>query len=251
MNFNYELINRLKIEYEKKDRSGIYAITQRMLAYNSNKIEGSTLTEEQTASLFVFGAFEGNSDLIKAQDVEEMTGHFIMFNSMLNTYKEPLSAALIKKYHYDLKAGVFFDKLNGYPIGEFKNRANIVSDTVTTKPENVEKEITALFENYNKIENVTVKDLAELHYKYEKIHPFQDGNGRTGRIILFKECLKNDIIPFIIEDFNKIEYYSSLKKAEEGDYSKLIYLFEKSQARYYDMAKDFVISYENDYGIDM
>ena len=124
MNPDYfsKLKKRLNIELEKHDRSGISGYTQRMLAYNSNKIEGSTLTEEQTANLFDTGSLLADSKMIRAKDIEEMTGHFSMFNEMLKTADDPLSQNLIKRYHYRLKSGVFEDLANGYPCGEFKNR---------------------------------------------------------------------------------------------------------------------------------
>lgn len=126
--FVKELINRFQIEFKKNDRSGIYGLIQRMLAYNSNKIEGSTLTEKQTASLFETGSLAQEEILIRAKDVEEMTGHFMMFNEMLKTYDQPLSHELIKSYHFKLKSGVFEDMANGYLVGEYKNRRNQVGN---------------------------------------------------------------------------------------------------------------------------
>lgn len=116
------LLERFKIERERFDRSGVYAYTQRLLAYNSNKIEGSTLTEEQTASLFDNGTLPKSDDYYRAKDVEEMNGHFLMFNKMLDTLDEPLTQELIKKFHYELKSGVFEDRANGYAIGDYKQR---------------------------------------------------------------------------------------------------------------------------------
>lgn len=170
------LIQRFQIEQEKNDRGGVYALTQRMLAYNSNKIEGSTLTEKQTASLFDTGTLSSEDAVIRAKDVEEMTGHFLMFNEMLKTYSQPLSHELIKRYHYKLKSGVFEDIANGYPIGEYKNRRNMVSDIVTALPEEVEDRITGLLEWYNAAPRHGLLDLARFHAEYEAIHPFQDGN---------------------------------------------------------------------------
>ena len=144
--FVEELIHRFEVEQQKNDRSGIYALTQRMMAYNSNKIEGSTLTEKQTASLFDTGTLSSEDAVIRAKDVEEMTGHFLMFNEMLKTYDLPLSHELIKRYHYKLKSGVFEDLTNGYPVGEYKNRRNMVSDIVTALPEEVEGRMTELLE---------------------------------------------------------------------------------------------------------
>ena len=243
--FVEELIHRFEVEQQKNDRSGIYALTQRMMAYNSNKIEGSTLTEKQTASLFDTGTLSSEDAVIRAKDVEEMTGHFLMFNEMLKTYDLPLSHELIKRYHYKLKSGVFEDLANGYPVGEYKNRRNMVSDIVTAMPEEVEGRMTELLEWYHALPQHTLADLAKFHADYEAIHPFQDGNGRTGRIILFKECLKNDIIPFIIRDDRKVEYYHALNAAQtKGAYGALEQFFLDEQAEYKALAEGFVVPIE-------
>lgn len=240
--FVQALIERFQIEQKKNDRSGVYALTQRMMAYNSNKIEGSTLTEKQTASLFDTGTLTADDALIRAKDVEEMTGHFLMFNEMLKTYDQPLSHELIKRYHFKLKSGVFEDIANGYPIGEYKNRRNRVSDIVVALPEEVEDRMTELIETYNALSQHTITDLAKFHAEYEAIHPFQDGNGRTGRIILFKECLKNNLLPFVISDDKKIEYYHALNAAQSnGDYARLVEFFAKEQESYYQQVEGFVL----------
>lgn len=233
------LLERFKIE-ERFDRSGVYAYTQRLLAYNSNKIEGSTLTEEQTASLFNHGILPKSDDFYRAKDVEEMNGHFLMFNKMLDTLEDTLKQELIKQFHYELKSGVFEDRANGYAIGEYKKRPNMIGMYQTTRPEKVEEEINALLEWYVRQEvNITV--LSEFHAKYESIHPFQDGNGRTGRLILFRECLKNEIVPVVIEDANRNEYLESLRDyREEGMLDKLVNLFEKEQKIYLEKCKYFM-----------
>ena len=210
--FTTRLIQRLQIEQKKNDHGGVYAFAQRTLAYHSNRIEGSTLTEKQTASLFDTGTLTSEDALIRAKDVEEMTGHFLMFNEMLKTYKEPLSHELMKRYHYKLKSGVFEDIANGYPIGEYKNRRNIVSDITTALPEDVHVRMTALLDEYNAADKHDLHGLAKFHADYEVIHPFQDGNGRVGRLLMFKECLKHNIVPFIIEDALKMFYYRGLKE---------------------------------------
>ena len=137
---NEQLIRRFQIERKKFDRSGIYAYTQRILAYNSNKIEGSTLNEEQTASLFDTGMLPVSNDYYRAKDVEETNGHFLMFNKMIDTLDEPLSEALIKASHYELKSGVFEDRANGYAIGEYKKRPNMIGIYETALPEDVPEE---------------------------------------------------------------------------------------------------------------
>lgn len=235
------LKERLIIELKKQDRSGIYGYTQKTLSFNSNKIEGSRLNEEQTAYLFETGALLPGNEIIVSKDIEEMNGHFAMFNKMLQTYKKPLSEYLIKSYHYELKIGVFEDRTSGYPIGEYKNRANRVSDIIPTKVEDVHNEMSKLISWYNSQEKVTLKTLAIFHEKYEHIHPFQDGNGRTGRIILFKECLRNDILPFIIRDKDKLTYYKALKDANDCDFNSLEKMFKKEQQAYKSIIEDLCV----------
>lgn len=234
------LIKRFKIEREKFDRSGVYAYTQRLLAYNSNRIEGSTLTKEQTASLFDHGTLPRSDDYYRAKDVEEMSGHFLMFNKMLDTLEEPLTQDLIKQFHCELKSGVFEDRANGYAIGDYKKRPNMIGMYQTIKPEHVESEMETLLEWYDaQRKNISV--LAEFHAKYESIHPFQDGNGRTGRLILFRECLRYEIIPPVIEDTNRNEYLEALKKyREEKSLAELVLLFEKEQNFYLEECRYFV-----------
>ena len=234
------LLERFKIEREKFDRSAVYAYTQRLLAYNSNKIEGSTLTEEQTASLFDNGTLPKSDNYYRAKDVEEMNGHFLMFNKMLDTLDEALSRELIKQFHYELKSGVFEDRANGYAIGDYKQRPNMIGMYQTVRPENVAQEMYLLMDWYNN-QKVNISILAEFHARYESIHPFQDGNGRTGRLILFRECLKNEIIPVVVEDVNRNEYLEALKEyREEKIMNKLINLFKKEQKFYLEKCKYFM-----------
>lgn len=234
------LLERFRIERRKFDRSGVYAYTQRLLAYNSNKMEGSTLTEEQTASLFDNGTLPKSDEYYRAKDVEEMNGHFLMFIKMLDTLDEVLSQELIKQFHYELKSGVFEDRANGYAIGDYKQRPNMIGMYQTVRPENVTREMYLLMEWYNN-QDVDISVLAEFHARYESIHPFQDGNGRTGRLILFRECLKNGIVPVVIEDANRNEYLDALKEyREEKSLNKLIGLLEKEQQFYWGRCKYFM-----------
>lgn len=227
------LLERFKIERKKFDRSGVYGYTQRLLAYNSNKIEGSTLTEEQTASLFDNGILPKSDDYYRAKDVEEMNGHFLMFNRMLDTLEEPLIQELIKQFHYELKSGVFEDRANGYAIGDYKERPNVIGIYHTVRPESVAEEMEKLLEWYSN-QAVDISTLAKFHIRYESIHPFQDGNGRTGRLIVFRECLKNHIVPVVIEDANRNEYLDALKAYREDENIELmIKLFMKEQEFYY------------------
>ena len=235
-----KLKERLFIEFNKRDRSGIYAVTSRELAYNSNKIEGSTLTENQTASLFDTGLLPVSDNVYRAKDIEEMNGHFLMFNHMLKTLDEDLSEELIKKFHYELKSGVFEDKTNGYNIGEYKARPNIAGTMQTSLPVNVSDDMKELLIWYKNSEK-NLRSIALFHLKYEKIHPFQDGNGRTGRVILFREALKNDIIPPIIHDENRVEYIEGIKEYSDTDSSeKLLELLMKEQNKYMKTVKFFL-----------
>ena len=213
---NEELIRRFRIERKKFDRSGIYAYTQRTLAYNSNKIEGSTLNEEQTASLFDTGMLPRNDDYYRAKDVEETNGHFLMFNKMIDTLDEPLSEELIKAFHFELKSGVFEDRANGYAIGDYKERPNMVGIAW-----------------YHEISAKTLSVMAQFHGRYEALHPFQDGNGRTGRLILFRECLKADLTPVVIEYKHRVRYIEGLKEYRETGKTVLLeQLFMEEQEEY-------------------
>lgn len=226
------LLERFQIERGRFDRSGVYAFTQRLLAYHSNRIEGSTLTQEQTASLFDRGTLPRSEDCYRAKDVEEMSGHFLMFNKMLDTLPEPLSLDLIKGFHYELKSGVFEDRANGYAIGDFKKRPNMIGIHQTTKPEDVARKMDALLRWYEG-QDIDIAVLAAFHARYEAIHPFQDGNGRTGRLILFRECLRHRLIPAVIEDENRNEYLDSLTEyRKEKNADRLTRLLEKEQAFY-------------------
>ena len=177
-------------------------------------------------------------DFYRAKDVEEMNGHFLMFNKMLDTLEESLTQELIKAFHYELKSGVFEDRANGYAIGDYKKRPNMIGMYTTVKPDAVADEMEKLLAWYH-TQKVDLSVLAEFHGRYESIHPFQDGNGRTGRLILFRECLRNGIIPFVIEDANRHEYVEALKAYRENDCEKLVALFRKEQEFYYNNCSYF------------
>ncbi|MGL5436403.1 MAG: Fic family protein [Lachnospiraceae bacterium] len=240
------LKEKLLIEYNKKDRGGIYGYTQRSFAYNSNRIEGSTLTERQTASLFEAGTIMPDGDeIFRSKDIEEMNGHFAMFNHMLETIEEPLTEELIKKYHYFLKIGVFEDRANGYPVGEYKKFYNMVSDIDTAKPDEVSDRMKVLIAEYENMESIGLQEISRFHAEFEKIHPFQDGNGRTGRGVLFKECLRKGVLPFIISDANKPEYYQMLNLAQnKKEYEGLVAYLEKEQHSYFAVLQKFLYRYE-------
>lgn len=233
--FTIRLKKRLIIEFRKQDRSGVYGFNQRSMAYNSNRIEGSTLTEKQTASMFETGTlYSDYSDVIfRAKDIEEMNGHFKMFNYVMKHMDEPLSEDIIKNMHRNLKEGVFEDFANGYAVGDWKKRSNRVSDIVICPPQEVPVRMSELIREYLNKDMIELKDIAEFHAKFENIHPFQDGNGRVGRMIILKQCLDNNITPIIIRDINKVEYIRCLNEAQNNrGYDKLIQYFQKEQHYY-------------------
>ena len=235
------LINRFNIEYRKRDCFGIYALTSREIAYNSNKIEGGMLTREQTASLFDTGMLPHSDDYYRAKDIEEMNGHFLMFNKMLTTITEPLTQDLIKAFHYELKSGVFEDRANGYAVGDYKKRPNMIGLHDTAAPAEVPTKMAELLDWYH-AQKISLEVLAEFHARYEAIHPFQDGNGRTGRIILFRECLVHGIMPVIFGDDNRMEYIQSLSSFRStGDIQALVQLFIREQNVYRIQVEKFLI----------
>lgn len=247
------LLNNFKNEFNNNDRGGVYGYTQRLMAYNSNKIEGSKLSLNQTASLFDTKIetedvnFLNESDdeeelsIVMTKDIEEARGHFILFNDMLRTYNENLTEQLIKKYHHDLKSGVFEDIANGYAIGDYKKRANTVSTIKVALPHEVPGRMRELLAKYSAKDTHDLEDIVKFHAEYETIHPFQDGNGRTGRMIMFKECLKNNIFPFIIEDDLKAAYYTALNKAQvDKKYDDLMNLCLKEQLEYFKNIQKYI-----------
>lgn len=242
------LKQRLLIEFKIMDRSGVYGYTQRSMAYNSNKIEGSTLTERQTASLFDTGTFfsDDADEIFRAKDVEEMNGHFKMFNHMLKHLGEPISEEFIKSLHRSLKESVFEDFANGYAVGDWKKRKNMVRNIQTAAPNEVPEKIAELISKYVQKKVVTLKDISWFHAEFEAIHPFQDGNGRVGRMLLLKQCLDANIIPVIIRDENKVLYYRCLEKAQiKHNYVPLIEYFEKEQKRYHNDTVEMLFEYDS------
>jgi len=200
-------------EKQAKFKGGLYHKTQINLAYNSNRIEGSRLTEEQTRFIFETRTIGfKDEDALSVDDIIETSNHFVAFDWLLDTVKEPLSNEVIKKFHTILKTGTSDAQKAWFAVGNWKKLANEVGGTETTKPENVKKDMQELNDWYNSIVQINFEDIVEYHYRFEKIHPFQDGNGRVGRLIMFRECLRNNIIPFIIDERYKHYYYRGLQK---------------------------------------
>lgn len=209
------MTNLLKILQEEKQgglKGGLYHKTQIKLAYNTNRIEGSKLTEEQTRYIYETNTvFLENGDITaNVDDIIETVNHFTCFDYMLDIAHEPLTEQHIKKFHYLLKCNTSDSKKTWFKVGDYKLRPNIVGGVETTLPVNVPTDMKNLIETYRNIQIITINDIIDFHYKFEQIHPFQDGNGRVGRLIIFKECLANNIVPLIIEDEFKFFYYRGL-----------------------------------------
>ena len=207
------LLTYFKEEKQAKRKGGLYHKTQVNLAYNSNKIEGSKLTEEQTRYIFETRTIGfKDQEAVPVDDIIETSNHFVAFDYMLDTVEEPLSNEIIKSFHRILKTSTSDAAKEWFKVGEWKKLPNEVGGTETSLPQNVENDINKLNDWYNSLTETTFETIVEYHYRFEKIHPFQDGNGRVGRLILFRECLKNNITPFIIDDNHKQFYYRGLKE---------------------------------------
>lgn len=180
------------MEQKNLDLSGnLYCKTQTLFAYNSNKIEGSTTTLEETESIYDTGTILANEEkVIVIKDVTEIKNHFTLFKYMLDNVDEELSIDMIKKFHYILKDGTLTEsEKSWFNVGEFKKLKNYVGNIETSLPDNVSSDMEELLLWYHNLTNITLEDIIEFHVRFEKIHPFQDGNGRVGRMIMFKELL--------------------------------------------------------------
>lgn len=221
------ILFKLKEEMEMKLKGGLYHQTQIRLAYNSNHMEGSRLTEDQTRSIYetkTIGITEGSE---KIDDIIETVNHFRCFDYIISIADKDLSEDIIKHIHLLLKNGTSDSQKEWFAVGDYKKRPNVIGDMIeTTHPSKVATETKKLLQAYRENSNITFEDIIDFHYKFEKIHPFQDGNGRVGRLIMFKECLKYDIPPFIIEDKSQDYYKRGLKEytVEKG------YLIETCRA---------------------
>ena len=209
----------LKEQKEMKLKGNLYHNTQVIFAYNTNHIEGSKLTEEQTRYIFETNSilFEGQT-VASVDDILETANHFKLVDYMLDKANEQLTEDMMKEFHKILKEGTMDSRKEWFMVGDYKKVVNEAGGIKTTDPKNVQRDMSKLMEWYNSLENKTINEIVEFHVRFERIHPFQDGNGRVGRIIMFKECLKNGIVPFIILDKDKLFYYRGLKeyKSEKG-----------------------------------
>jgi Fic family protein len=211
------IANKLTEEKKSRFHGGLYHKTQVKLTYNSNRIEGSRLTEEQTRYIFETRTIGfKDEEAVPVDDIIETTNHFVAFDYLLDTLHQPLSAEIVKEFHRILKSGTADAPKPWFALGNWKKLPNEIGGAQTTKPENVENEIEQLNEWYLQRENTSFETIVEYHYRFEKIHPFQDGNGRVGRLILFRECLKHNVVPFIIDETHKQFYYRGLKEFERA-----------------------------------
>jgi Fic family protein len=226
------LLNLLREEKGMKLKGGLYHQTQVKLAYNSNRIEGSKLSEDQTRYIYETNTIvTEKEETASVDDIIETINHFQCFDYMLDIADRKLSEDIIKSFHKILKNNTSDSRKEWFNVGDYKMKPNMIGDQKTISPSKVKGEMTKLLINYNQISNTTLEDIIEFHYNFESIHPFQDGNGRVGRMIIFKECLKSGVTPFIIDEQHKLFYYRGLKQfLEERVY--LIDTCNSAQDRY-------------------
>ena len=212
------LLSILRREKKSKLPGGIYHKIQVDLTYNSNHIEGSQLTHDQTRFIFETNTIGMTQESINVDDIVETSNHFRCIDMIIDAATYKLTETMIKQLHNALKQGTSDSRKDWFVVGDYKKLPNEVGGQETTPPSQVHNEIKRLLNEYNSIESVTLDDILNFHVRFESIHPFQDGNGRIGRLIMFKECLKHNIVPFIISDQLKLYYYRGLQawKYEKG-----------------------------------
>ncbi len=206
------LLEILLAEKNAKMPGGLYHKVQIELTYNSNHIEGSRLTHDQTRYIFETNTIGIEGDAVRVDDIVETANHFKCIDLVLENATKTLSEGFIKELHRVLKNGTSDSRLDWFAVGDYKKLPNEVGELPTAQPENVASEIRTLLAEYNSNKEKTFDEILDFHYRFERIHPFQDGNGRVGRLILFKECLRNNIVPFIIDESHKMFYYRGLRE---------------------------------------
>ena len=206
------LLDILKEQKASKYSGGIYHKTQIELTYNSNHIEGSRLTHDQTRYIFETNTIGVEKEVLNVDDVIETVNHFHCIDIIIDSARAVLTEKFIKDFHFILKNGTSDSRKDWFVVGDYKKLPNEVGGMDTTIPEEVANKMKTLLMEYNAKDAKTFEDILDFHVKFERIHPFQDGNGRIGRLIMFKECLKNNIVPFIVDDNLKMFYYRGLKE---------------------------------------
>lgn len=212
------LLEVLREEKESKTKGGIYHKVQIDLTYNSNHIEGSKLSHDQTRYIYETNTIGMKDEIINIDDIVETVNHFKCIDMIIDNANYKLSERFIKQLHFVLKSGTSDSRKDWFVVGEYKRYPNEVGGMETVLPEQVEERVQQLLNQYNQNKTKTFEEVLEFHYEFETIHPFQDGNGRVGRLILFKECLRNNLVPFIIDEELKLYYYRGLHewKSERG-----------------------------------
>ena len=211
------LLAILRDQKDSRLSGGIYHRVQIDLTYNSNHIEGSRLTHDQTRYIFETNTIGITDGSVNVDDIVETTNHFRCIDSIIDNATHALSEKYIKELHLLLKSGTSDSRKSWFAVGDYKKLPNEVGNRETVAPEEVHDEISELIADYNALESVTFEDIIAFHVRFERIHPFQDGNGRIGRLLMFKECLKHNIVPFIIDESHKMFYYRGLS---EWDYER-------------------------------
>lgn len=206
------LLNILKEQKNMKLKGGIYHRTQIDLTYNSNKIEGSRLTHDQTRYIFETNTIGSSKESLNVDDIIETSNHFRCIDFIIEKANAKLTESIIKELHFLLKSGTSDSGKDWFNVGEYKKMPNEVGGNETCPPKQVAEKMKELLINYHSAKNKTIEEIIDFHYKFEIIHPFQDGNGRVGRLIIFKECLANNVVPFIIDEQLKLFYYRGLQE---------------------------------------
>ena len=206
------LLERLRAEKKASVKGGIYHKIQIELTYNSNHIEGSKLTHDQTRYIFETNTIGAENDALNVDDIIETANHFKCIDMVIDNATYRLTEKFIKELHFTLKSGTSDSRKDWFNVGEYKKLPNEVGGKETAKPEDTANNIKTILKDYNQKDEHTLGEIIDFHYRFETIHPFQDGNGRVGRLIMFKECLKNNIVPFIIDEDLKMFYYRGLSE---------------------------------------
>lgn len=206
------LLERLRAEKKASVKGGIYHKIQIELTYNSNHIEGSKLTHDQTRYIFETNTIGAENDALNVDDIIETANHFKCIDMVIDNATYRLTEKFIKELHFTLKSGTSDSRKDWFNVGEYKKLPNEVGGKETAKPEDTANKIKTILKDYNQKNEHTLEEIIDFHYRFETIHPFQDGNGRVGRLIMFKECLKNNIVPFIIDEDLKMFYYRGLSE---------------------------------------
>lgn len=207
------LLQTLRDEKSVRMPGGLYHELQVRMTYNSNRIEGSRLSEDQTRLIFETNTVDAEGEL-PVDDIIETVNHFRAVDYVIDHAEAPLTENILKELHRILKQGTKDSTLAWFAVGDYKKRANVVGGRETAKPKDVPACVNALLSEYEALSTVTINDIIRFHYEFERIHPFQDGNGRVGRLIALKECLRFGLMPFLIEDSKKLFYYRGLSEWE-------------------------------------